>query len=161
MTRLAGAALVILMGGWLGVSAAGELGRRVTLSRRLRSCVERMRTEVCIRRLSLPEALERMKLSYPELFTASEDGESIYLRTFSEIWSGYVRAMGLPGEEAGTMLRLGESLSGGEDPERAFDAAIRELEEEHTALCARRKERSRLYAALGFALGGMAVIMVL
>ena len=161
MTRLAGAVLVILMSGWLGVSAAGALGRRVALSRRLRSCVERMRTEICIRRLSLPEALESIKRSCPELFTVREDGESIYLRSFSEMWSGTVRAMGLPGEEAETMLRLGASLSGGEDPERAFEAAIRELEEEHAALCARRRERSRLYAALGFALGGMAVIMVL
>ncbi|MBQ3275427.1 MAG: stage III sporulation protein AB [Oscillospiraceae bacterium] len=161
MTRLAGAALVILTGGWIGLSAAGELGRRVAVSRRLRGCVERMRTEICIRRISLPETLEIVRSLYPEMFTAPEEGRGIYYRSFSEVWDGYIRAMGLPAAEEETMRRLGGSLAGGDDPERAFAAATRELEEEHASLCAWQTEHARLYAALGFAGGSLAAILML
>ena len=161
MTRLIGAALVILTGAWIGISAADELGKRVSLSRELRCCVERMRTEICLRRLPLPETLTVLKTEFPSLFSVTKQEEDITQYSFSEMWNSYVRRMGLPEAEEGTVRRLGETLSAGEDPERVFSAALKELEEEHHNLCARRKERSRLYVALGFAAGCMAVILML
>ena len=161
MMQLLGAVLVILSGWMTGFRAAGELGRAVRRSGELRRFVDRMYTEICLRRRSLPETLRSLQTDYPGLFPVSLKGSDLTLCSFPELWDECVRAMGLPASEQDSVRYLGKALSAGEDPERAFSITTRELEDAHALLCTRKRERARLYVALGTAGGFLAAVLLL
>ncbi len=160
--RLTGAILVILSGTCCGLNAARSLAQDCRRIGELRRALERMYSEVCLCRASLPEALWTLREEYPTLFSGSgpgsgEEGE----RCFREIWAGCVRAMELPTPAGSSAIRLGEALAAGDDPERAFSVTRLELEQLQATLRTRQRERSRVYAALGVSGGFLAALLLL
>lgn len=153
MTALTGAALVVAACAAMGVSAALELRRRVrTLTDALRM-TERMRSEVCAWCVPLPQVLQDLAEAFPQLFPAPPGARALTERPFSDIWREQAAGMGLSPEDAAPLAALGEAVSRGEPPERAFDLCRLRLDEARDAARLREKERGRLYAALGAAAG--------
>ena len=160
--KLLGAVLVILSGTCCGLNAARRLFQDCRRLRELRRALERMYSEVCLRRASLPEALAALRENYPSLFAGNglpsrERGEL----SFRETWARSVREMGLPAAAEISGIRLGEALAAGEEPERTFTVTRRELEQLEETLLARQKERSRVYTALGVSGGFLAALLLL
>ena len=160
--KLLGAVLVILAGTCCGLNEARKLFQDSRRLSELRRALERMYSEVCLCRASLPEALETLRENYPSLFSDNglSSGERDEL-SFRETWGRCVREMGLPAAAEISGIRLGEALAAGEDPERTFSVTRRELEELQETLRIRQRERSRVYTALGVSGGILAALLLL
>jgi len=160
--HLTGALLVILAGGWTGLSAARELHRNTHLVGELLRVTERMYTEICRRRRPLPEVMGVLEEEFPVLFP--RDGafrEQLREEPFGALWQRRVRTMALLPAADGILRRLGTDLASGADPERTLSAAQHDLEVLQGALSAREKESSRLYVALGFSVGCLTAILLI
>ena len=162
MTKLAGVALIIFScGGW-GLLAAAELRRRERRVRDALRLVLRLRTEVCVCRRSLPEALERVREDLPEGFTGISDiSGSLEERPFRELWDQLAQQTAPSGRACEAMSDLGEELSGGGDPEKAFDRCEALLEKAEQEAGEVRRRDSRIYIVLGFAAGCVLTLMAL
>ena len=160
--RLTGAILVILSGTWCGLNAARQLSQDCGRVGDLQRALERMYTAVCLCRASLPEALDTLKQDYPALFAAQgSDSGAENEHCFRETWRQSIRAAELPPIAKAAAIRLGGALAAGDDPERAFSATRRELDQLRETLRTRQKERSRVYAALGVSGGFLAALLLL
>ncbi len=160
--KLLGAVLVILSGTCCGLNEARRLFQDCRRLSELRRALERMYSEVCLCRASLPEALATLRENYPSLFAGNglPSGEREEL-SFRETWDRCVQEMGLPAAAEISGIRLGEALAAGEDPERTFFVTRRELEELQETLRTRQRERSRVYTALGVSGGVLAALLLL
>lgn len=160
--HLTGAILVILAGGWAGLSAARELRRTIRLVGELLRAAERMQSEICQRRRPLPEVMGVLEREFPDLFSRTVVfREQLREEPFAVLWQRQVRAMALPPAADGILRRLGADLASGADPERTLSAARHELEVLQDALSARERDTSRLYVALGFSVGCLTAILLI
>lgn len=161
MTGWIGVLLVVAASGAMGISASLELRRRV---RDLEEGLElsgRMRMEVCVRRLSLPQVLQVLAEAYPRRFPDVQDTLAALPQVpFRLLWSAVVQAMGLCPEAGEPLAALGEALSRGDEPERAFALCEERLRAAGERAARLQEERSRLYTALGVA-GGCLLAIVL
>ena len=160
--KLLGAILVILSGTCCGLNEARRLFQDSRRLSELRRALERMYSEVCLCRASLPEALAALRENYPSLFSDSEmPSAEVEELSFRELWTRCVREMELSPAAGISGIRLGEALAAGEDPERAFAVTRRELEQLQETLRTRQRERSRVYTALGVSGGVLAALLLL
>ena len=154
MIELIGSALVILSCGCMGAAAAAGLARRERQTRETLRMMVRLRTEVCICRRSLPEALERIG--------KENDLEWVYDdRPFREAWDSCARRILPTGPALEALRDLGQGLSGGETPEPAFDRCIQALESAAGEEREKRRRYARVWVALGFAVGGALTLLLI
>lgn len=160
--RLLGAAMLIAACGGAGLGAARELERRCRLLRDMERVTARMRTEVCLRRLPLPEVLRVLSEAYPDRFAgAGRTAACLPDVAFGELWSACIKALALPPEAEEAMRLLGEELALGTEPEAAFDRCREELSRARSAAGEQKRERSKLYVTAGFSLGCLVAVALL
>ena len=153
LMRWVGAALLLTACAGLGIGRSRELRSRTASIRRLLIKLQRLSTEVCCLCTPLPEVLAL-------LCSAEVDAAELRERPFSEIWQREIGGLGLAQAEREVMEDLGQALSRGDEPERAFSAAAARLEVLlHEAEDAADK-KCRLCTASGFC-GGLLLVIVL
>lgn len=162
MRKWIGAVLVIVSCGGGGCLAAGELRRRERQVRNALRMVLRLRTEVCVCRRSLPEALERLRQDQPGAFNGISDfSADLAERPFLTIWEQLARKTAPSGRAYEAFSDLGTELSGGSSPEAAFDRCTAILEEAERQAGEERLKNARLYIVLGFGAGCMLALTAL
>ncbi len=162
MRAFIGCVLVILAGGMTGFCLYSDLIRSLRRIETMISVAETFRTEVCVRLRPLPEAAA---MSLSDIIGNRIDADSLTERlkdmSFSMLWTEEILGMELPMEAEEALVRLGESLSRGENAERAFTACALVLERSAERLRKKAETDRRLYPALGFSSGCMLSILFL
>ena len=157
-TLLVAALLILSCGGW-GLSAARELFRREQQVQTALRITLRLRTEVCVCRRPLTEALEDLRREYPG--SAEEDDIRLEDCPFRTFWESFVRKIVPTGPAFAALSDLGGDLTRGEIPEEAFRRCVQRLEQSVSEAEDRRKAYARVYIALGFAAGGALTLLTL
>ena len=157
MRSLVGCLMVVFSCGCLGISAARELTIRKNRTKAALEMIVRLRTEICVCRRSLPEAMERIQRE----LAAPETKWSLDEQPFRESWNTFFRQFLSPGQVYDTVSELGRGLSEGELPEQAFDRCIPVLESVlETERCACR-QYGRVFIALGMFAGCLLTILTM
>ena len=154
LTRLTGAALLLTGCTALGLGQSRKLRGRVHILRQLLSKLERLTTEVCCLCTPLPEVLMML------CGRAVEPGE-IRECSFMNIWRREIARLELPPPETGVLLDLGQALSRGDRPERAFQAAEERLRSLLREAESEAERKSRLCSSLGICAGVLLVIVLI
>lgn len=161
MTGWLGVLLVVAASGAMGVSASLELRRRVRELEEGLEIAGRMRTEVCTRRLPLPQVLQVLAQAYPRRFPGAEEAlNALEQVPFRLLWAAVVQAMGLCPEAREPLTALGNALARGDEPQRAFDLCQERLQAAKERAARLQEERGRLYTALGVAAGCLLAIVL-
>ena len=149
--------MVMLSCGWMGIASARDLASRERKTRKALEMILRLRTEICVCRRSLPEAMERLRedFSLPAITWVFDD------RPFREIWDDFFRQILPSGQALEAVEDLGRSLSGGEIPEQAFERCIPILESALEIDSRNRTQYGRVCVALGLSAGCMLTLMAL
>ena len=160
MKQLLGAALVICTGAGAGIMAVRELNNAERLAADAIRFVLRLRTEVCIRRKPIPEAILSLENEFP-IYCPKELSQAICITdiSFKELWTRTVCCFSASDDLLLSLTDLGMELASGEEPERAFDRCTELLEHEHAILSDRRKRYSEIYLALGLMAGCVLTIL--
>lgn len=170
MIRLIGALLTAGGGAFLGFAAAGRLNRRANVLRQLAGAMEQMDREIAFRLTPMPELMERLAKEYPspvgELFDRCRRGmEELGEHSLAEIWRSALSetALDLDGRAAVVLDELGEVLGRFEESglRTALEHAGTELAREAELAREDGEKRGRMYRVLGFASGGLLVILLL
>lgn len=162
MNSFLGAVLIFLAGGGAGLSVVREMNRRLRQTEDMRQIIGRMRTDVCLRRLSLPDMLAGLERAFPAYFAGAGDAARLLAEvSFDELWRACIRAIGLYPALEELLCRLGTELSRGEPPQEVLEVCSARLQEMKSSLAKRREEMGRVYVAAGFAAGGLFVILML
>lgn len=161
MTRLLGAALVALSGGGLGFAAVRSADCAIGMLEETIGSLLRMREEICLDQLPIPEALGRMLERSPGLFGPDGAVGSVSDRPLLDCWKELFTVSELTEDAKAPILALGEALADGAEPEGAFDRCLEEL---RTALESRRQRREKnaqAYIGCGLAAGAMLSLLLL
>ena len=123
MTAALGAVLLIAGGAYAGFYALERARTAFRCAEMILEASHDMRTEILCHRTPLPMLLERLGARYRRIFPQAENA-SVLVREFSflSVWTASIRCAALPKPLEGPLLRLGEQLSSGADPEQALDA---------------------------------------
>ena len=161
MKSIIGGALILVSSTLLGTVYTLECKKRLRLSEELIRFTDRLETEVCLRRRSLPQALITLESQFPAVFRHDEESTYDLTKPFAEEWSRRFEQASLPNKLESTMVELGKDLMNGQPPERSFALA-----RENIALYTRElrqliREKGRLYPMLGLCTGGFVVILFL
>lgn len=152
--------LVVLSGAGLGLSAAGEIRRTLRHTEEAIRLADRMRFFICVRHLSIPEALERVGSEFSFLGKRQFE-DQIREKGFSAFWKSAVRDSEYPEIPSGILSQIGDELSAGEDPERVFAAFLPELKEYKDMCLSRMRESAKLYPVIGLSCGFLIAIVLL
>lgn len=162
MTAAFGAILLMAAGAYAGFSALERVGAALTCAEMILEASRDLRTELIRHRTPLPQVLERLGARYPRLFRSAENA-SVLVRDFSffSVWTASVRCAALPRGLEEPLLRLGEQLSSGAEPEQALGALEDSVRPVRDALRERKKGAVRLYPSLGLAAGCILAVLLL
>lgn len=147
--KLLGAVLIILSGAALGLSGYSSLSLSLRESRQCTLLTERLYTEICLHRYSIPEALREI------VCTSTRIGEP------TEAWDSFLESLHISAERYAAMAELGLRLRRGDDPERAFSFCRDELNRCTEEAASELRQKGRLYAALGLSGGLLSVILLI
>lgn len=169
MWKLVGAVLVAAGSGWLGLSAASGLTRRLRAVQAMISGLELLERELWERGAALPELMAALaqRCSQPAagFFQACAQGcAKLDQVPFGESWRQAVDGLELLSPEArAALLPLGEVLGRYEaDSQRqALEHARQALEREELRAEEERRRLGRVYQALGLSGGAFLVILLL
>ena len=169
MIRLIGAVLIAFSAAWLGLSAAGELGRRVRGLANLAVGLELLERELWERGSPLPEVLTQLSQRTEEpasaLFARSAAACSqLEEEPFSKAWRRLVEGLeGMTPPGRAALLPLGEVLGRYEaqGQREAIAQARAALERERARAEEEKLRMGRVYQALGLSGGGFLVILLL
>ena len=169
MWKLVGAVLVAAGSGWLGLSAASGLTRRLRAVQAMISGLELLERELWERGAALPELMAALaqRCSQPaaDFFQACAQGcAKLDQVPFGESWRQAVDGLELLSPEArAALLPLGEVLGRYEaDSQRqALEHARQALEREELRAEEERRRLGRVYQALGLSGGAFLVILLL
>lgn len=169
MWKLLGAVLVAAGGGWLGLSAAAELTKRLRAVQAMISGLELLERELWERGTALPElmaALGRRCAPPAAVFfqQCAEGCARLDQVPFGESWRQAVEGLELLSPDArAALFPLGEVLGRYEaDSQRsALEHARQALEREEERAQEERRRMGRVYQALGLSGGGFLVILLL
>ncbi len=162
MTAAFGAILLIAAGTYTGFSALERVGTALSCAEMILDASRDLRTEILRRRTPLPQVLERLGARFPQLFRSAENASAL-VRDFSflSVWTASVRCAALPGALEEPLLRLGEQLSSGAEPEQALDALEESVRPVRDALREKKRAAVRLYPSLGLAAGCLLAVLLL
>lgn len=162
MTAAFGAILLIAAGAYAGFCALERIRTALRYAETILEASRDMRTEILCHRTPLPQLLERLGTRYPRLFPDAENA-SMLVREFSflSVWRASIRCSALPKALEEPILRLGEQLSSGTDPEQALDALEESVRLTRDLLREKDRTAVRLYPSLGFAAGCLLAVLLL
>ncbi len=162
MTAALGAVFLIAAGAYAGFSALERVGTALCCAEMILNASRDMRTEILCHRTPLPQLLERLGARYPQLFPNAERASAL-VREFSffSVWTASIRCAALPKALEEPLLRLGEQLSSGAEPEQAFDALDESVRHVRDALREKKRAAIRLYPSLGLAAGCLLAVLLL
>ena len=153
---------VLVSGAGAGLAVSGELGSAMLQTENMIRLVCRLRFLICVRCLAIPEAMERLAEDIPVFFPLTgEMTERIREDGFLSFWRSSVREAGRCPVRAKILEQLGEDLSDGEDPERAFSVALSELESHRADCLTRIRDTGKLYPIVGLSVGCLIGILLL
>ncbi len=153
---------VVLAGAGAGLAASGEIRCAMRQTERMIRLVSRLRFLVCVRCLAIPEAMERLDEDIPGFSPPTGDmTERIREDGFLSFWRFSVREAGLRPALEKILEQLGEDLSDGEDPERAFSAALTELDSYRDVCLTRTRDTGKIYPIVGLSVGCFIGILLL
>lgn len=157
-----GAILLIAAGGYAGFSALEHIQTALRLAETVLEASRDIRTEILCHRTPLPQMLEWLGARYPRLFPETEN-TSVLVREFSffSVWAASIRCAALPKSLEGPLLRLGEQLSSGADPEQTLDALDDSVRLLRDSLREKNGAAVRLYPSLGLAAGCLLAVLLL
>lgn len=157
-----GAILLIAAGAYAGFSALERVGRVLQCAETILEASRDIRTEILCHRTPLPQLLERLGTRYPRLFSNAENVSAL-VREFSflSVWTASIHCAALSKTLEEPLLRLGEQLSSGAEPEQALDALNESVRNVRDALRERKKAAVRLYPSLGLAAGCLLAVLLL
>ena len=162
MTGALGALFLIAAGAYAGFSALERVGRVLQCAEMLLEASRDMRTEILCHRTPLPQLLERLGNRYPRLFSDT-DNASALVREFSflSVWTASIRCAAIPKALEEPLLRLGEQLSSGAEPEQALDTLDESTRHVRDVMREKKKTAVRLYPSLGLAAGSLLAVLLL
>ena len=162
MTGAFGAILLIACGAYAGFSALEHVGKKLQCAEMLLAASRDMRTEILFHRTPLPQLLEQLGTRYPQLFPDTKNASAL-VREFSflSVWTASIRCAALAKALEEPLLRLGEQLSSGAEPEQALDALEETVRHARDALREQKKAAVRLYPSLGLAAGCLLAVLLL
>ena len=162
MTGALGAILLIVAGAYAGFSALERVGKELQCAEMLLTASRDMRTEILFHRTPLPQLMERLGTRYPRLFPDTGNASAL-VREFSflSVWRASIRCASLPKALEEPLLRFGEQLSSGAEPEQALDALEESVRHVRDTLRERKKAAVRLYPSLGLAAGCLLAVLLL
>lgn len=169
MWKLVGAVLVAAGSGWLGLSAASGLTKRLRAVQAMISGLELMERELWERGAALPELMAALarRCAPPAagFFQRCAEGcAQLDQVPFGESWRQAVEGLELLSPDAqAALLPLGEVLGRYEaDSQRkALEHARQALEREEQRAQEERRRLGRVYQALGLSGGAFLVILLL
>ena len=154
LIRWLGALMLLLACGGTGIRCSRELRQRVDKLQRILEKLDLLQMEVCRLRTPLPEVLQLLTgqvLDTTELLT----------RPFYEIWQREVGTLELLPSDAAVLEELGQALSRGDDPERAFLSVRERLRIRLAEASADAESKCRLSAGMGICLGLLLAIVLI
>lgn len=162
MTAALGAVLLIAGGAYAGFYALERARTAFRCAEMILEASRDMRTEILCHRTPLPMLLERLGARYRRIFPQAENA-SVLVREFSflSVWTASIRCAALPKPLEGPLLRLGEQLSSGADPEQALDALDDSVRLTRDSLREKCRAAVRLYPSLGLAAGSLLAVLLL
>lgn len=162
MTAALGAVLLIAGGAYAGFYALERTRTAFRCAEMILEALRDMRTEILCHRTPLPMLLERLGARYRRIFPQAENA-SVLVREFSflSVWTASIRCAALPKPLEGPLLRLGEQLSSGADPEQALDALDESVRLTRDSLRENCRAAVRLYPSLGLAAGCLLAVLLL
>lgn len=162
MMAALGAIFLIAAGAYAGFSALERVSTALCCAEAILDASRDMRTEILCHRTPLPQLLERLAARYPRLFSGAENASTL-VREFSflSIWTASVRCAALPKTLEEPLLRLGEQLSSGMEPEQALDALDESVRHVRDSLREKKRAAVRLYPSLGLAAGCLLAVLLL
>lgn len=160
--KIIGVMLVLTSGLGSGIAVWISLRRSAETLEGLIRAVRYMRTQICIRKISLYALTEELEREFPALFPGASDLQKKMTEgPFHAVWKDYLDCRPFPREAAMALAELGTELSRGDEPDGAFDRCTKKME----ALLAEKREvekkNGRLCAGLGFSLGAVTAILLL
>ena len=169
MIRLMGAVLIAFSAAWLGLSAAGELGRRVRGLANLAVGLELLERELWERGSPLPEVLAQLAQRTEEpastlLARSAAACSQLEEEPFAKAWRRLVEGLeGMTPSGRAALLPLGEVLGRYEaqGQREAIAQARAALERERARAEEEKLRMGRVYQALGLSGGGFLVILLL
>lgn len=169
MTRLLGAALLLLGGLALGLTPVWELSRRAGALGAWGEALLLLEGELSFSLPAMPQLLETLSAKAPppagETFAQVRKGlERLGEQSFVQIWAGAVtQKAGLRGEDLAPLLSLGEVLGRYDREERARAMGLaRDRLLRREELCREElRGKGRAYGMLGLSMGAFAVILLL
>ena len=162
MTAALGADLLIAGGAYAGFYALECTRTAFRFAEMILEASRDMRTEILCHRTPLPVLMERLGSRYPRVFPQAENASAL-IREFSflSVWTASIRCAALPKPLEGPLLRLGEQLSSGADPEQALDALDESVRLTRDSLREKCRAAVRLYPSLGLAAGCLLAVLLL
>ena len=162
MTAALGAVFLIAAGTYAGFCALERIRTALRCAETILEASRDIRMEILCHRTALPQLLERLGARYPRLFPDAENA-SMLVREFSflSVWTASIRCAALPRALEEPLLRLGEQLSSGTDPEQALDALDESIRLTRDQLREKNRTAVRLYPSLGLAAGCMLAVLLL
>lgn len=157
--RFAGAALLLVSCGGIGAAKVRSLRVVIRNTAELLRALDRMETEICIRRRTLPEAAALLETECPRCFSGLGDIDSMLRdKPFSVVWNDHFLALELSDQAKSAVCTLGEDLSSGARPETAFSACRRQLQATEDVMKKTLERNGKVYIAAGLAAGCLLVI---
>lgn len=162
MTAAFGALLLIAAGAYAGFSALNGVLSALRCAEDMLLASQEMQTEILRYRTPLPQLLMRLGRKYPRIFPETENAAAL-VRDFSflSVWTASVRCAALPDMLEQPLLRLGEQLSSGAEPEQALGAFESAVTRVRDSLRERKRSAVRLYPSLGLAGGCLLAVLLL
>lgn len=157
-----GAILLIAAGGYAGFSALEHIRASLRSAEMILEASRDMRTEILCHRTPLPQLMEQLGARYPALFRETKNASAL-VREFSflSVWTASIRCAALPKSLEEPLLRLGEQLSSGTQPEQALDALDASVRLVLDGLREKNRAAVRLYPPLGLAAGCLLAVLLL
>lgn len=162
MTAALGAVLLIAAGAYAGFYALERVRTAFRCAEMILEASRDMRTEILCHRTPLPMLLEQLGARYKRIFPQAENASTL-VREFSflSVWTASIRCAALPEPLEEPLLRLGEQLSSGADPEQALDALDDSVRLTRDSLREKSRAAVRLYPSLGLATGCLLAVLLL
>ena len=160
--KLTGAFLLLASCGGFGAARVITIRKTIADIHELRQAVERMETEICIRCRPLPETAALLGSVFPRCFSGIRDVKSsLRDEPFVLVWKKHFQSMDLPTDAESAIIILGEELSCGAVPEKAFSVCAHHLRSAEETLGKKLAENGKVYIASGIAAGCLLVIALI
>lgn len=157
-----GAVFLIAAGAYAGFSALEKVRSLLGCTETLLAALRDMRTEILYHRTPLPQLLERLGKRYPAVFSHAENtSELVREFSFFAVWSASIRCSSIPKALEEPLLRLGEQLCSGADPEQMLTALEENVSYVRSSLREKEQTARRLYPSLGIAAGCILAVLLL